>query len=303
MLPCTKENLIVKQKNIKNQLLRKLFLCVCFQHLTIQQHFNILPDTYLSTGLQMSIQKIVYAKNLKKNITYLPSENSSFYFKLLGVLLFSNITLFGTIFVQNENYKFTNFLNNQYVIPNEETILIKNNHIQEKTTSQIVSLSQNFDPKIETKERLASYISKNYQIASQSAKHIVESAFIVSEKHKTDPILMLAIIAQESRFNPIAESSAGAIGLTQTMPSAHPEKIQALQQRSGNILNVADNIELGAKIFAEYLQRFKGNTTLALQQYNGNLADANKLYSKKVYAHFERFNKIATTDQNKPKSP
>lgn len=252
----------------------------------------------------MASKKIVYAKNLQKNIRNLQSEPTIFFnFKTLSFLAIFNIILFGTLLMQNENYKVTTIFNYTNFVTNEEQIINKTSYSKEITTSQIVSLSQNFDPKLEVKERLASYISKNYQIASQSAKQIVESAFSVSEKHKTDPILMLAIIAQESRFNPIAQSSAGALGLTQAMPSAHPEKIQAIQKRSGNILNVSDNIDLGTKIFAEYLQRFKGNTTLALQQYNGNLADSNKLYSKKVYAHFERFYKIATTEQNKIKTP
>lgn len=52
--------------------------------------------------------------------------------------------------------------------------------------------------------------------------------------------------------------------------------------RSGHILNIADNIELGARIFSEYLRKFDGNSTKALQQYNGSLGDPRQGYSKRV---------------------
>ena len=135
------------------------------------------------------------------------------------------------------------------------------------------------DPKA---QRAAQYIAKTYSIAREAAEIIVREAFKAGKENSVDPLLMLAIIGVESRFNPISESGAGALGLTQTMPESHPEKIATIQREQGHILNIADNIKLGTKIVAEYMRKFDGNAVLALQQYNGSLQDKTRVYSKKV---------------------
>ncbi len=161
----------------------------------------------------------------------------------------------------------------------------------QQDSADLQHLFKHYEPSVQVQKRLVAYISKQYSIASSAATEIIKNTFAVSKKYQIDPLLMLAIIAQESRFNPIAQSSVGALGLTQALPKAHPEKIQVIENNSGDILSVSDNVELGAKIFSEYSRRFKGNTMLALQQYNGNLADKEQRYAKKVIAHYERFKK------------
>lgn len=128
--------------------------------------------------------------------------------------------------------------------------------------------------------RASEYISKNYRIARDASDKIVFHTFSSSKKRNVDPLVMLSIMAVESAFNPISESFAGAKGLTQALPRAHPEKMASLGK--GHILNISDNIDLGARIFAEYLNKYDGNETTALQQYNGSLFDKSRAYSKKV---------------------
>lgn len=131
-------------------------------------------------------------------------------------------------------------------------------------------------------QRAAAFIAKRYRIAREAANIIVAEAVRAGEEHKIDPYLLLALIARESSFNPFAESSVGALGLTQNLPEAHPEKISTLSDQGGHILDVSDNIRLGAQVLREYLARFNGNETLALQQYNGALADPSRSYSKAI---------------------
>ena len=57
----------------------------------------------------------------------------------------------------------------------------------------------------------------------------------------------------ESRFNPIAESDAGAQGLMQVIPSYHKDKMEAAGVDS--VLDPHDNIRLGAQILKEYIRR------------------------------------------------
>lgn len=133
-------------------------------------------------------------------------------------------------------------------------------------------------------QRAAQYIAKNYHIAREAAQLIVHEAFKAGKAHRVDPLLLLAIIGIESRYNPLSESEAGALGLTQAMPESHPEKVAAIAKQQGHILNIGDNIELGAKVIGEYLRKFDNNSVLALQQYNGSLNDSSRFYSSKVLA-------------------
>jgi soluble lytic murein transglycosylase-like protein len=132
-------------------------------------------------------------------------------------------------------------------------------------------------------QRAAEYLAQHYRIARVAADLIVSEAYKSGKANKIDPLLILAVIGVESRLNPLAESSVGALGLMQALPEAHPEKIERIGDQ-GYILNIADNIRVGSDALGEYLRRFGGNEVLALQQYNGSLNDQSRRYSAKVLA-------------------
>lgn len=80
--------------------------------------------------------------------------------------------------------------------------------------------------------------------------------------HSLDPALLRAVIHVESRFNPLALSTAGASGVMQLMP--------ATARRYG-VVNRADprqNIDAGARYLRDLLSQFGGNVALALSAYN-----------------------------------
>ena len=77
-----------------------------------------------------------------------------------------------------------------------------------------------------------------------------------------DPNLIVAVMRQESGFNPRARSYKGASGLMQLMP--------ATARRFGvvNIYDPVENIEGGAKYLRFLLDTFKGDINLVLAGYN-----------------------------------
>ena len=76
---------------------------------------------------------------------------------------------------------------------------------------------------------------------------------------------------RESLFDPLARSSAGALGLMQLMPGTARVVSRSLglkkPQRS-DILSVSNNIRLGTSYFRTVMNRFDNNVTLAAAAYN-----------------------------------
>jgi len=133
---------------------------------------------------------------------------------------------------------------------------------------------------------LARYLSQRYRIATDSARSVVSAAYEAGEQFGLDPLLLLAVMAVESRFNPVARSVMGARGLMQIMPRQHRDKLAGYGGEDA-LLDPMINIMLGAQILKEYIGR-SGNLKAGLQFYNGARADAANRYSRKVIAERER---------------
>jgi soluble lytic murein transglycosylase-like protein len=129
---------------------------------------------------------------------------------------------------------------------------------------------------------IAEYIAKRYRIADAAAAHFVAVAYRAADQHRLDALLVLAVMAIESRYNPVAESVRGARGLMQIIPRYHLEK---LEPHGGEpvLLNPEVNIQVGAQILREYQRRF-ADTETALQMYAGALDEPTSRYANKVFA-------------------
>jgi soluble lytic murein transglycosylase len=89
---------------------------------------------------------------------------------------------------------------------------------------------------------------------------------------KVDPLLIPAIIRQESGFDPSIVSNAGAVGIMQIMPAeasmiATRAGLGAVMTRE-DLFDPAKNIRIGAAEIAQKLESMHGNLFFGIAAYN-----------------------------------
>ena len=145
-------------------------------------------------------------------------------------------------------------------------------------------------PLAREQQAVSEFIAKRWRIADDAAAGFVATAYRAGEQHRLDPLLILAVMAVESRYNPVAESVMGARGLMQVIAKYHPEKLEAHGGEQA-LLEPDINIQVGAQILREYLRRF-GDTETALQMYAGALDEPTSQYATKVFAEKARLDAL-----------
>jgi soluble lytic murein transglycosylase-like protein len=68
------------------------------------------------------------------------------------------------------------------------------------------------------------YVSRRYRVSSEALLPIFRTVQTIGRERQLDPLLIVAIIGIESRFNPFSESPVGALGLMQVISRFHIEK-------------------------------------------------------------------------------
>lgn len=133
-------------------------------------------------------------------------------------------------------------------------------------------------------EALRNYISRKYKVAYDATGPLLNVVYKVSREKKLDPLLVLAVIAIESRYNPLAESHVGAQGLMQVMTSVHQDKFDAVGKTA---LDPAANIGVGATILRDCINR-RGSVDGGLACYVGATGPDDNGYGAKVQAERRR---------------
>lgn len=112
------------------------------------------------------------------------------------------------------------------------------------------------------------------KVTHTQAVKIVKAVHKHSFEQQVDPDIIFKIIQTESTYNPKARGGA-SVGLMQIIPYWHRDKIQGR-----NLYNVDTNVEVGVRIFKEYLDQSNGSIRKALWRYNASVKK--KQYAEKV---------------------
>lgn len=154
------------------------------------------------------------------------------------------------------------------------------------------------DPNEGRYRALAEFLAKRYRVSQDVTFDLVTFAHAAGHQLRLDPLLIIAIIAVESRFNPIAESVAGAKGLMQVIPKYHPEKLEEFGGEQA-VFDPQTNILVGSQILKEYLGR-TGSVNGALQMYAGAVNDGEDAYAAKVISEKQRLQQVVNQSKRKP---
>lgn len=147
---------------------------------------------------------------------------------------------------------------------------------------------------------LAVYLSRRYKVALDATEQLVGAAHEAGSRLGIDPLVILAVMAVESRFNPIAESVMGAKGLMQVIPKFHQDK---LEEHGGEdaVFEPMTNILVGSRILKDAMRR-GGGLIPGLQLYAGAFGDDGQQYAQKVMAEKERMQQTLKRAQPQPRA-
>jgi soluble lytic murein transglycosylase-like protein len=141
------------------------------------------------------------------------------------------------------------------------------------TGSMFQQILDEVQQKQDSKMQTLSFQSLNYTTPTVTVKAPEDIGKIIettAHKYNVDPKLISAIIQQESGFNAEAISKSGAMGLMQLMPKT------AQSLGVSDPFDVAQNIEGGTKYISQLLDKYNGNTRLALAAYNAGPGNVDK---------------------------
>lgn len=143
--------------------------------------------------------------------------------------------------------------------------------------------------------RVLDWITSTYAVSAKVAEDSLVPALAAAEETAQelgfDPLLLVAIMAVESSFNPRAVSQFGAQGLMQVIPRYHQDKIGPNGGKHA-LFDPETNVRVGSLVLHEGMRRH-GTLQRALQAYNGALHDASARYAQKVLAMKKRLRGIA----------
>lgn len=113
----------------------------------------------------------------------------------------------------------------------------------------------------------------------------------IADRYELDPLFLLSVMREESRFDPSARSAAGALGLMQIMPQTAyrlDRKLDMKISEAAEIYNIRTNITVGAYYLNSLLKEF-GSLAAALAAYNAGHDKVREWLKTGNYAAFDEF--------------
>ncbi|ASL46757.1 Membrane-bound lytic murein transglycosylase C [Burkholderia sp. AD24] len=128
---------------------------------------------------------------------------------------------------------------------------------------------------------ITAMLRAQFRVAPVESMKIARAVLTEAARHAISPVLLLAVMSVESSFDRHAVSVAGARGLMQVLPAAHPQLIAGTTDLS----DPAINVRIGTTILRDYLDASGGDLDAALLRYSGG----GRGYARRVVLRMQRF--------------
>lgn len=179
------------------------------------------------------------------------------------------------------------------------TLLFVISSLWEREGRRVVSFSHQEDKLARILHRDAKKMSAEDQF------RLIVSVKQLAKEYHLDPLLIMAVMYVESRFQANVVSHKGAMGLMQVKPIVVKEvsKQMLLSHRpSRELTNPEYNVHVGTHYLASLLKRFRGDVKKALMAYNAGPTTVSRIYGNrsvpptgyqgrvlKVYSDYSQF--------------
>ena len=119
--------------------------------------------------------------------------------------------------------------------------------------------------------------------------------------YKNDTALIMAIIKEESHFNPYAQSGVGAIGLMQLMPETAHEVGQKIgyEFNTTDLFNPEFNIKLGNLYYSQLRNALDNKDISAVASYNGGIGSVQRWKENLQFTDTDEFVEQIPYDETK----
>jgi soluble lytic murein transglycosylase-like protein len=134
------------------------------------------------------------------------------------------------------------------------------------------------------------WLSRKYNVSPEPLSVLVAEAFLLGERAKIAPTLILAMMAIDSNFNPFAQSSMGGQGLMQILPMQQAHK---LAQWGGPMatFDPLSNLRVGVSVLHD-LSVQKGSIDAGLVAYAETSKSRESNYLERVLQEEQRLARI-----------
>jgi len=136
------------------------------------------------------------------------------------------------------------------------------------------------------------WLSKRYRVAPEPVARLAHEAWKVAPRAKLDPLLVMAVIAIESSFNPFAQSPVGAQGLMQVVTRVHDDKYASFGGRHA-AFDPVSNLKVGIQVLRDCVNK-TGQVEDGLRCYVGaNATEGDNPYALRVLAEYQVLQQVA----------
>lgn len=167
--------------------------------------------------------------------------------------------------------------------------------------SEAISLLSTLEDR-ETPQEQAEYQNLRKESAYWQALYpfpFLETIETWSKQRQLNPLLVTALIRQESRFTPTIQSPAGAVGLMQVIPSTAKWIAPKINLKEYKLNDPKDNINLGTWFLDSTHQQYNNNSLLAVASYNAGPGNVSKWLKDRTSVDPDEFVEIIPFEETR----